>query len=152
MTKRHTLIRISLSWLQLFSGIERPILEDVDTRLPFVPDCWIMGVRRSLNKLSASCNNCRYSTDIRHFGSHDQHIMQIACSSDDWSDSQLSDINHCRLFLGCVTLADIYTADGRRVHPIAYECSERKFRSSTHSLANTPMLQQPYKRWHGGPF
>ena len=53
-----------------------------------------MGVRRSLQKLHATAQ----ITDIDTYPilrSNDQHIMDMACSSDEWSDSQLCDINHC---------------------------------------------------------
>ena len=48
---------------------------------------------------------------------HDCHIMDIILASNQFSDTEIRQLNYCRLFLQAVTLSDITWANGRRLDP-----------------------------------
>ena len=98
-----------------------------------------MGIRHSLAKLSATASISNID-GFKISRINDAFIMQMVSDAQCWSQSKLMDINHCRLYLGVITLADICTADGRRIHKEAYGLSTRKFRSS---LLNWPCVPEP---------
>ena len=70
----------------------------------------------------------------------DVHIMDLVGSFKHIRSTRAPDVNQCRLYLGAITLADIVTADGRRIDPAAYLCSKRTFRPSR---LHWPRVPQP---------
>ena len=74
--------------------------------------------------------------------------MDLAMGFTHIKSSFMADINQCRLYLGALTLSDIYTADGRRIDPAAYQCSHRQFRKSRFA-GQEFQNQQPLRRQYG---
>ncbi len=105
------LLKIQLSWLQLFAGVSIPILEHA-MEILYLPIGWIINVHRHLveNNIQVVVRSVWKPTIQR---TEDRVIMDVVRShTPDWA---WEGINRCRLYLKANTIADISTVDGKYV-------------------------------------
>ncbi len=114
--KTGKLLLVSLSYLQLISGCERPILQQSYKRYQkWVEPVWLMSLWAFLTKT-------KYQIKIKQewlpsrprYNDHSlmDHFMKLG-----FSDTQLGILNRCRLYLQVIHLSDIASADGSIIIP-----------------------------------
>ena len=105
------LATIMLSWGQFLAGTSKPILMDLQRRLPHMdPMQWLPAMRIFLQSV-----NCQIEVGLdfvpRLQRENDLFIMDHATASP-FTDGELKLINACRIYLGATVLSDITTPDG----------------------------------------
>ena len=105
------LIKIQLSWLQVFAGISTPILE-YDKEITYIPNKWMKTLHQLLVQYQVKIKLHEIWTPIAQ-RKNDRIIMQYIIENiPDWAwDS----INTCRLFLRATTVANLAMIDGKYI-------------------------------------
>ena len=111
-----TMLRIALAWIQLATGVNYSILDQVVEELPHLESKWFNSMRQFL---------CRIRGSLR-LGDHlvpqpqrenDRYIMSAILYSDDFTDKEICQLNYCRLYLQAVTISDISVTIGDQLDP-----------------------------------
>ena len=116
---------IQLKWAQKIAGTSTPILSDPDRNIPQLSaERWIQTLRifLKLSKLKIDIKQIVTSPPKRV---HDRYIMDIATTDGDYSDSQITIINRCRIHLRAETIADLSNASGTTLTNDAITCTYR---------------------------
>lgn len=123
------LSRIVLSWTQLVSGLERPLLECTEQPIRYMKLNLILSLRMGLHKCGAKLRIFEAPV-FPILRENDEHIMIVAIRYFEKSPKKLEDINICRMFLGAVTIADCVTPDGVSLTRAAYTVCKERSRAS----------------------
>ena len=115
------MLRIQLEWLQLYAGIECPVLEATSI-IPYLPSGWLSNLHYLLVDAGLTVQivdtwtiQCRWM--------HDRIIMDYVLQHlPDW---MWHGINSCRLFLQAVVISDLATEDGCKILPSVYKVQAR---------------------------
>ena len=96
-------IRISIETTQLMSGIEQPIMENVETPVSYMDETWILTVRERLRRLNALIiiENIWYPKKQQM---NDTSIMEKLMSIHGITISQLETTNICRIYLRIIMI------------------------------------------------
>jgi hypothetical protein len=96
-----------------------------------MPGRWLKSLRLFLNWLGGSLEiDNPFLPPIQH--EHDTYIMDSVISSNRFSDTEVLQINHCRMYLQAVMLSDLCLAGGRTLDRDMYN-GVPGLRSSTSS-------------------
>ena len=108
------LLKMTLSWMQAFTGTSQMLLTDVNQRLPPMGKSYFLDVRNFLKSINAKIimTDPPISKKLRE---NDRHIMDIAVAQQQWSERHLARINACRRYFQAQTLADITTMQGTMI-------------------------------------
>ena len=131
------LIKVQLSWLQLFSGSSTPLLE-LKTSIPYLPKGWLTNIHQLLVEtgIQVELSSGWIPTIQRE---EDQVLMDIVHNKiPEWA---WAGINRCRLYLKVNTITDIVTLDGKYI-PADIRMVKRKLRESA---LNFPLQLRPNK-------
>eukprot|EP00957_Ditylum_brightwellii_P137929 10515357-Ditylum_brightwellii.AAC.1 len=104
-----------LRWTQQVAGIAKPVLED-HGRLPYLEGAWIPNVQDSLIAIHAKIVLIK-SWVMKPKWEEDMMIMDIFCTDNSLTNTQLQVLNCCRMFLCVELLPDISTSDGESMIP-----------------------------------
>lgn len=112
-----TVMTISLRHLQVEAGVSYDLLTTPQPNLPYLTDCWILGLRRFCAEfhITLRVRGNRIPAVSRE---GDTMLMETAMTLG-LKKQELIDLNLVRIFLGVTTVSDISSADGRTVHPYA---------------------------------
>jgi len=106
-------MEILVCYYQLWAGIQQPVLEDTQP-CPWVPDKWLSRLRRTLNEHNIKIYHNSWS--ILPLRQHDVYIME-AVDNLGFTQSQLEQINACRMHLQITTLAEMSDHTGMHLLP-----------------------------------
>jgi hypothetical protein len=110
-TDASRLLRIAVSWTQLHLGTSFCFLKDTTTILPHMPGRWLKSLRSFLASINGSLElDKEYLPPIQRHG--DVYIMDMVLHVGCFSESEIRQINHCRMYLQAITMSDIVLADG----------------------------------------
>jgi len=123
----------TLPWCQHIAGVSWRLLEQPSTRVPHVPDCWIMKLREFLARQGLSirlhsppgmCNAQRVNDKflMDEFMTHHHGVT-------------LTRLNACRIYLRVTRLSDICMAQGQDISPLAIKCQSPK---TSHQVKHGP--------------
>jgi len=107
-----TLMNITIKAYQLQAGIPEPILEDT-TQLPWMPNRWINNLRAFLYEIGGKIQ-LEDPWTILKLREHDRHLMQDFLLAN-LSNTELTKLNNCRLYLQVTTLAEITDHTGTKL-------------------------------------
>lgn len=106
---------ISLRHLQVEAGVSFDILQQPETPLVYLTECWLLSLRRFCAQhnihLAITANRLPRIARV-----HDSLLMDMAIQLG-LKKQELVDLNLVRIFLQVSALSDITTADGTRIHP-----------------------------------
>jgi hypothetical protein len=110
-----TLLRCTLSWLQLSIGVSFPVLSQTAVPLPHMEVKWISSMRTFLAEQTMSI---QLATDCvpAPQREHDSYIMDWILACNHYTPAEIRRLNYCRLYLNVVTVSDLATPDGLYVH------------------------------------
>jgi endonuclease/exonuclease/phosphatase family metal-dependent hydrolase len=92
------LLRIAVAWTQLSLGTSISFLRDTDTRLPHMESKWLASLREYMKYVRGWIElDQEYTPNTVRV--HDCHIMDIILASNQFSDTEIRQLNYCRLFL-----------------------------------------------------
>ena len=101
---------IAIQWIQTFVGTSKNFLETTDTPLPHLLDGWFQVTRQFLQE-----SDCTIEIDdaptILPRRENDKNIMDDVCQSTT-SQTDIEQINWCRLYLQVEYLSDISNLEG----------------------------------------
>jgi hypothetical protein len=110
------LLRIAVAWTQLHLGTSFCFLKDTKTPLPHMPGRWLKSLRSFLASISGFLElDKTYLPPIQRKG--DIYIMDMVLHASCFSESEICQINHCRMYLQAITFSDIVLADGVTLDP-----------------------------------
>lgn len=110
------LLRIAVSWTQLHLGTSFCFLKDTETPLPHMPGRWLKSLRVFLSTIRGSLDlDKSYLPPIQR--ENDMYLMDMVLHASCFSDTEICQINHCRLYLQAITMSDIVLADGITIDP-----------------------------------
>jgi hypothetical protein len=117
-----TILRIVLAWTQWQAGSSTPLL--ADPSIPFeeyVEGRWIHSLREALR---ASRTTIRVDQSFVQplERDRDQHLMDIARRSKQYSPQAMRQLNYCRLFLHVTTVSELYDQTGTKLLPHIERC------------------------------
>jgi hypothetical protein len=105
------LLRIAVSWTQLHLGTSFGFLADTTTALPHMPGRWLKSLRNFLAYIGGTIElDTTYLPPLQRH--NDMYIMDMVLQCGVFSEHEIRQINHCRMFLQAITLSDICLADG----------------------------------------
>jgi hypothetical protein len=108
--------RIALSWTQLHLGNSFCCLQDTKTRLPHMPRRWLKSLCSFLASIGGSLE--LYTFYLPPTQQHqDVYMMDMVLHLGSFSNSEICQINHCRMFLQAITQSDLCIADGVTLDP-----------------------------------
>lgn len=107
------IIRITLSWLQQFSGADFPLLQYPSRETVHFPDKWITEFRRFLTSVNGSIFLPDYQTFPKH--RHGDCYIMSEAHRHHFTPADLSHINNVRLHLQVTRISDISTATGKHL-------------------------------------
>jgi len=118
--KTSSLLRISISYLQLLAGSCRPILSlPLKTYELWLDSCWMVSLWRFFTRSNVTAVLKQQwlptITRIEDIALMDHFLQQ------GYRHSHLQKLNRCRIYLQVITLADIVTADGGSIIPDIFE-------------------------------
>jgi len=131
-------MEILIRQYQLWSGFSQSVLMDT-TPCPWVPDKWLSRIRRTMHEHNIKIQHEAWV--ILPLRQHDVFLME-AISDCNLSNSQLEQVNACRMFLQVTTLAEIVDHTGRNLLPQALKPTNRDGPEGLSSLSATT-LQWP---------
>ena len=111
-TQAGKMTRIAVHWIQLHCGTGSSFLDDVETEIPHTPSKWYFSLREFL---AHSHLRLRLDEDgvLPTQREHDEYIMDKVLASGKFKEkSDIRTINHCRLYLQAVTIADLANPEG----------------------------------------
>ena len=111
------MLRIQLEWLQLYAGVECPVLE-VTSIIPYLPSGWLGNLHHLLVDAGLSVQIAD-TWKIQCQRKHDRIIMDYVLQH--FPDWMWHGINSCRLFLQAVVFSDLATEDGCRIITSVYK-------------------------------
>ena len=112
-TEAGRLLRIAVSWAQLYAGVSYGIFENTAVPLPHLQCKWLLSVRAYLSTIMATLDlDETYVPETQR--ENDSYIMDHVLRAG-LGDAEIERINYCRLYLQVVTVSDIATADGTRI-------------------------------------
>ena len=107
------LLFIALQWAQFTLGTSTPLLEDTEPCL-YSESKWITSIQTFLVRFGIQITYQQsYVLPLQR--ENDAYLMELFKQNGTYSDQELHRINHCRLFLQVLSLADIVTADGSKI-------------------------------------
>ena len=123
--RTHTIVsrtlQIAVLWAQWQAGIDQPILEDIQSPIPYLECRWIKSLREFLRKIEG-----QIIVDIPIVPpperQSDIYIMRYAMECGLFSDDDLKIINYCRLYLHVTTVSELFSVDGRTILPDLLQC------------------------------
>lgn len=99
-------ILVTLSAIQLYSGLCKPILEDVTTALDYIPQGWIARICHRLNAMNATMwVEHQWCPKLQRV--EDQPIMVAIARVPGITKKMQEKCNYCKLFARVITIADI---------------------------------------------
>ncbi|KAL7552549.1 hypothetical protein ACHAWF_016169 [Thalassiosira exigua] len=102
----------ALDWVQLRSGLVRPILEDVKVRLDYVGRSHMVFIRNILREIDASLwIEKAWTPSLQRAG--DESLMERFATHSRATKEQLEKLNAVRLYMRVVTVADLADPTGR---------------------------------------
>jgi hypothetical protein len=105
------LLCISVAWTQLHLGVSFGFLADTATPLPHMPGQWLKSLRMFLARLKGSLElDELYLPPIQE--ENDTYIMDAILHSGCFSATEISQINHCQMYLQAITISDLCLDDG----------------------------------------
>ena len=110
-TQAGKLLRISVAWFQLETGISRPVFADVDTPVEYSGSKWLLSIRTFLQHVGGSFTLTPTFVPSRR-RLHDKFIMDEIIDSNQFSARDIRLINLCRLYLQATFLSDLTNATG----------------------------------------
>jgi hypothetical protein len=106
-----SLLRCSLAWAQMNSGISVPLLMVPSISIPHLESIFLKSTRDFLSQIDGQIEvDDPFIPPAQR--EHDEYLMDIALASPEFTSSDLRVLNYCRLYLQAVTMADIATAHG----------------------------------------
>ena len=108
------MIRIEMDWCQVQAGIGTNLLTKVDNPIDYIEDCWVMGLRDFLSTYQFSLEFTKSSLpSLQSEG--DQYLMEAFSTSQEYTATQLQQLNACRMYLKVTRLSDITNGDGTKL-------------------------------------
>ena len=120
-TEAGSILRITMSWVQYYTGVGWPVLRDADIWIPHMPTAWIASFREYLKDIGAHLDLVdTYIPPLQRQG--DEYIMDIVLNQHIFSTKEAKRVNYCRMYLGpgVVTVADICNARGTAIDEAMY--------------------------------
>ena len=147
-TQPGTLVRIALAWTQLNAGTGTSILTDVQTPLPHCESKWFKALRSFLHSIDVSLElDDSYVLPLQR--ENDFYLMDRIITEGTFTDSQLTLINYCRLYLQAITLSDITTLNGSRLdkHKLKGKWSSYSSTSTIHKVVQQRPNESAWSQW-----
>ena len=108
------LLRIAVAWTQYAIGTSTSFLGNPNEPLPHMEVKWLKSLREYLRHVGGSLHlDQSYVPDLER--AHDHYIMDLIIKSDKYDPAEITQLNHCRLYLQAITLSDITNAKGDRL-------------------------------------
>ena len=124
------LLWISLQWMQYSSGLGTPLLEGKET-CEYSESKWIQSIQTFLFENGIGIQFYKnYVMPLQREA--DSFIMDHAVQSGAFSTMELHKINHVRLFLQVLTVADISDADGLELNQHQIQEDSQHYRETTY--------------------
>jgi hypothetical protein len=138
------LMLIELRALQIESGCGHHLLEAPSIDIPYLTPCWIHSMRQFMaeNRLKLEVTQAKKIPLCRE---RDRYLMDDFRHLNIFSDSDLYDINRCRIFLKVTTLSDITDGLGRCITEEAFKCRAFTDRQSPLLWPRQPVLTTQQK-------
>jgi len=134
-----SLMMIELRSLQLEAGCGFHLLENPAERIPYITDSWMTSLRDFLGRhnMSIEVTNTRRVMTCRE---HDSYLMDDFRQLLIFDDSELYDLNLCRIFLHVTTVSDITDGPGKRITDDAFRAEQLSDRLTTLQWPRQPYL------------
>jgi len=108
-----SLLLANFEQVQLEVGVGTPFLElDFETYDPLLTPCWLCSLWEFLSYANISLCSLVLVPGLPPQRVGDNFLMELALSDPQWSRQDLLTINHCRLALHCLTMANVAMGDG----------------------------------------
>jgi hypothetical protein len=118
--ENHDMLRITLSWAQLGTGVGFALLQSPHILVPHLECEWIQSIRTGLTSIDAHLESTiTFVYEPRRVS--DCHIMDAICSCGIFTTPQIRRINACRLFLKVTLLSDITSPCGKYINDAYYK-------------------------------
>jgi len=104
---------IAVSWLQFCAGISTSVFTDTDLPLVYLESNYLTSLRQCLKDIQGSFHFLDDMVPPRQ-RANDVYLIEIAIQCGKFGPKDLRRLNHCRLWLNVVTLADVANAAGNR--------------------------------------
>ena len=108
------LMRIALAWFQEQVGVSFSIMSNVKASLPHLESKWLASLREFLGEYDMSLVVTTPGIPKLQ-RMYDVHLMDIILNSKQFKNSEIRQLNYCRLFLKAITLSDITHTTGTRL-------------------------------------
>ena len=124
------LLQCVLAWANFAAGMPQSILVDVTTSLPHVVAKWLMSLRAYLHSINAKIEvDDPGVPELER--EYDSYIMDAIVSSERFTDTQVRQLNYCRLFLQAVSISDLSKSGGEELDPGKLRGAPSLFSSQT---------------------
>jgi len=113
------MLRIAVSWLQFCAGISTSVFTDTDLPLVYLESNYLTSLRQCLKDIPGSFHLLDDMVPPRQ-RANNVYLMEIAIQCGKFGPKDLRRLNHCRLWLNVVMLADVANAAGTQVEDKFY--------------------------------
>jgi hypothetical protein len=142
------LLKCTIAWAQLGTGMSYSILAQVTISLPHLEAKWIASLREFLATISASI---RLDDPCipPHQRENDKYLMDLIIQSGRYTPAQVRKLNYCRLYLQAVTLSDITKPNGHKLDPCLLSGRPSLFSNRTrwHTVQQVRPSESEWKLW-----
>ena len=140
-----TLLRCTLSWLQLSLGVSFPVMAQPAVPLPHMEAKWISSMRTFLAEQTLSIQLATDSVPAPQ-REHDSYIMDWILSCNHYTPAEIRRLNYCRLYLNVVTVSDLATPDGLHID-LCFRDGTSSPKSSQSTILGIHQANPTAKEW-----
>ena len=119
-TQAGQLLRISVAWLQVATGVSFSVFQDVSTSITYSDSLWLMSIREYLNTIGGQMElSPNYVPRMAR--ENDSFIMDLILASNWFNARELKALNWCRLYLQAVFISDVSNVHGTHIDMNMYK-------------------------------